>query len=152
MVWMVKTSDGAEGEARNWREVGGEVLRCGGYSIAKKRTRWPSVPSVMVRRGEVRAAVDGVDGEDIRRSRRRGEELARGRRHPSPWFSFFLPCCLLFSLPRIEEDGEEDEAVRMADRRGAALLLVVGRSAARCGDVVAIASHRSGRGGRPSLR
>ena len=39
----------------------------------------------------------------------------------------------------------------MEDRRGAALLLVVGRSAERCGDVVAIASPRSGRGGRPSL-
>ena len=53
MVWMVKTSDVAEGEARNGREVGGEVLRCGGDSIAQKRTRWPPVHSVMVRRGEV---------------------------------------------------------------------------------------------------
>ena len=44
-----------------------------------------------------------------------------------------------------------DEAGRMADSRGAALLLVVGRLAERCGDVVAIASTRSGRGGRPSL-
>ena len=48
-----------------------------------------------------------------------------------------------------ERDGEEDEAGRMSDRRGAALLLV---ARFRCGgDVVAIASPRSGRGGRPSL-
>ena len=53
MVCTVKTSDGAEGEARNGREVGGEVFRCGGDSIAQKRTRCPPVPSVMVRRGEV---------------------------------------------------------------------------------------------------
>ena len=33
--------------------IGGDVLRCGGDSIAQKRTRWPPVPSVMVRRGEV---------------------------------------------------------------------------------------------------
>ena len=39
-------------------------------------------------------------------------------------------------------DGEEDEAGRMADRRGAALLLV---ARFRCGgDVVAIASPRTG--------
>lgn len=48
-----------------------------------------------------------------------------------------------------EDDGEEDEAGRMANRRGAALLLV---DRCRCGgDVVAIASPRSGRGSRPSL-
>ena len=39
----------------------------------------------------------------------------------------------------------------MADSRGSALLLVVGRLAARCGDVVAIASTISGRGIRTSL-
>lgn len=33
--------------------IGGEARRCGGDSIAQKRTRWPTVPSVMVRRGEV---------------------------------------------------------------------------------------------------
>ena len=49
------------------------------------------------------------------------------------------------------KEEEEDEAGMMAERRGAALLLVAGRSAAMCGDVVAIASPRSGRGGRPSL-
>ena len=49
------------------------------------------------------------------------------------------------------KEENEDEAGRMADRRGAALLLVAGRSAAMCGDVVSIASPRIGRGGRPSL-
>ena len=48
------------------------------------------------------------------------------------------------------KEEEEDDAGRMADSRGASLLLVIGRW--RCGgDVVAIASPRSGRGGRPSL-
>ena len=60
---------------------------------------------------------------------------------------------LLFpSSPPEGLDGKEDEAGKMADRRGAALLLVVGRSAARCCDVVAIASPRSGRGGRHFIR
>ena len=51
MMWTVKTSDGAEGEARNWR---------------------------------------------------------RGRRHPSHWFSLFLPFFLLFcyALPLSPEGGE----------------------------------------------
>ena len=51
MVWTVKTSDGTEGEARNWR---------------------------------------------------------RGRRHPSPWFSLFLPFFLLFcsAFPLSPEGGE----------------------------------------------
>ena len=60
---------------------------------------------------------------------------------------------LLFpSSPPEGWDGKEDEAGKMADRRGAAMLLVVGRSAARCCDVVAIASPRRGRGGRHSIR
>ena len=78
IVWTVKTSDGAEGEARNGR-------------------RW--------------------------------------RRHPSPWFSLFLFRLLLCSsLPHHLK--EEDEAGMMSDRRGAAMLLVAGRSAPmlwRCG-------------------
>ena len=46
----------------------------------------------------------------------------------------------------------EDEAGRMADRRGAALsLLVAGRSVARWWRGVAMTSPRSGRGARPSL-
>ena len=49
------------------------------------------------------------------------------------------------------KEEDEDTAGMMAERRGAALLLVAGRSAAMCGDVVAIASPRSGRCGRPSL-
>ena len=52
----------------------------------------------------------------------------------------------------MEEDGEEDEVGRMADRRGAALsLLVAGRSVARWWRGVAMTSPRSGRGDRPSL-
>ena len=48
------------------------------------------------------------------------------------------------------KEENEDEAGRMADSRGAALLLVIGRWRYG-GDVVAIASPRSGRSGRPSL-
>ena len=70
MVWTVKTSDGAEGEARNGR---------------------------------------------------------RGRRNTSPLFPLFL-FRLSFALPyhhHLKEENEDgDEAGRMADRRGAALLLV----------------------------
>ena len=71
-------------------------------------------------------------------------------------FALVLSLPVLFALLRFPSsppegwDGEEDEAGRMADSRGAALLLVIGRW--RCGgDVVAIASPRSGRCGRLAL-
>ena len=74
-------------------------------------------------------------------------------------FALVLSLPVLFALLRFHSsppegwDGEEDEAGMMAERRGAALWsLVVGRSAARCGDVVAITSPRTGRGCRPSSR
>ena len=91
--------------------------------------------------------VETSDGAEEARNGR------RWRRHPSIWFS--LPVLFAFlrfpSSPPEGWDEEEDEPGRMSERRGDALLLVVGRSAARCGDVVAMTSPRSGRGGRPSL-
>ena len=86
---------------------------------------------------------------------KRCEELAKME---AAFFALVLSLPVLFapllfpSSPPEGWDGKEDEAGKMADRRGAALLLVVGRSAARCCDVVAIASSRSGRGGRHFIR
>lgn len=80
-------------------------------------------------------------GED-----RQGERQRIARPH---WFAA-LPSPPEGGEEDREEDREEDEAGRMADGRGAALLLV-----AVCwsigGEAVAIASPRGGRGGRPSL-
>ena len=92
MMWTVKTSDGAEGEARNWR---------------------------------------------------------RGRRHPSHWFSLFLPFFLLFcyALPLSPEGGEGRGSGRGGQdvRPSRRCPVAAGQSVARCGDVVSIASPRIGR-------
>ena len=92
MMWTVKTSDGAEGEARNWR---------------------------------------------------------RGRRHPSHWFSLFLPFFLLFcyALPLSPEGGEGRGRGRGGQdvRPSRRCPVAAGQSVARCGDVVSIASPRIGR-------
>ena len=53
MVWMVKTSDGAEGEARNWREVGGVLFSGAAAAEVYTRSLRDALPTVMVRRGEV---------------------------------------------------------------------------------------------------
>ena len=58
----------------------------------------------------------------------------------------FAPLLFPSSPPEGRERGRGGQDVRPSRRCPAA-----GRSAARCGDVVAIASTRSGRGGRPSL-
>ena len=111
--------------------AGDVVARCGD-DIDQKRTRRPPVthPVRCCERVRRRAAGDGVDGEDIRRNRREARNWRRWRRHPSPWFPLFLFRLLLCSsLPHhlkeereVEED--EDEAGRIADRRGAALSLL----------------------------
>ena len=62
-----------------------------------------------------------------------------------------LPVFVCSALPHHMKEEDEDTAGMIAERRGAALLLVAGRSAAMCVDMVAIASPRSGRCGRPSL-
>ena len=49
-------------------------------------------------------------------------------------------CFVCYALPHHMKEEDEDTAGMMAERRGAALLLVAGRSAAMCGDVVAMAS------------
>ena len=88
--------------------------------------------------------VETSDGAEERRGT--GEDSG-GILRPSSLSS----CFVCSALPHHMKEEDEDTAGMMAERRGAALLLVAGRSAAMCGDVVAIASPRSGRCGRPSL-
>ena len=66
-------------DAALWSLVACEVVARCGDDIAQKRTGWPSFPHPgrCCERVRRRAAGDDVDGEDIRRSRRRGEERAK---------------------------------------------------------------------------
>ena len=95
-----------------WKTV--EALPCGRWLLVD---RW-------------RCGGDGVDGEDIRRGRRIGEERAKWSAEsfalvlslPSPSAcSFALPCPYYLKEGKEGKEEDEPEAGRMADRRGAAL-------------------------------
>ena len=90
-----------------------------------------------------------MDGGGSRRSRREARNGRRCRRHPSPWFPLFFSFARLL-CPTSPHEGRELGRGGQ-DGRPSRRCPAAGRSAARCGDVVAIASPRSGRGGRPSL-
>ena len=129
--------------------VGGEVVAMCGDNIAQNRTGWPPFLSIclLVRRwrGGERLAmvwtVEAADGTEERRGT--GKDGGGILRHGS--LSSCSVCSFAFpSSPPEGLDEDEDEAGMMADRRGAALLFVCCWSIG--GDVVSIASPRSGRG------
>ena len=104
-----------------WRG-GGDVV-----AIASPRSGRGSRPSLSLladtsgRSGE---RMELMRGGGSRRNRREARNWRRWRRHPSPWFSLFLFCLLLCSsLSHHLKEENEDDAGRMSDRRGAALVL-----------------------------
>ena len=77
--------------------------------------------------------VEASDGAEERRGT--GEEVGSIIR-PGSLSSFPSACSFALPCPHHMKEEDENEAWRMADRRGAALsLLVAGRSVARCGEV-----------------
>ena len=103
-----------------WLLFAGDVVARCGDDIDQKRTRRPPVPHPVrcCERVRRRAAGDGVDGEGIRRSRKRGEELAK---IAAASFALVLSLpslllALLLCLPLPPEEGEgRGEAGRMTD-------------------------------------
>lgn len=125
-----------------------------GRTDESERTRsWRRITGTADEGGrEERARAWTVEAADGTEERRGTGEDGGGIIRPGSLSFFRLLLCVSLPHHLNEDEEEEDEAGRMSERRGAALWsLVVGRSAARCGDVVAMTSPRSGRGGRPSF-
>ena len=93
-----------------------------------------------------------MDGEDIRRSRRRGEERAK---RSAEYFALVPSLSVSFvvcsALPSPPEGRERGRGRGGQDGRPSRRCPGAGRSAARWLRGVAMTSPRSGRGGRPSL-
>ena len=91
--------------------------------------------------------VEAADGAEERRGT--GED-GGGILRPGS-LSLFFRLLVCYALPSPHEGRERGRGRGGQDVIPSRRCPAAGRSAARCGDVVSIASPRSGRGGRPSL-
>ena len=104
--------------------IGGEVVAMCGDNIAQNRTGWPPFLSLclLVRRwrsGERLAMVWTVEASDGAEERRGTGEEVGGILRPGSLSSCFVCSALHHHM----KEENEDEAGRMADSRGAALVL-----------------------------